>query len=60
MAADTGRDQIAFELVEALAQYLSERRHYDEKLEIAAVGLNWVTGAARAKCSRLKAVRGHT
>jgi tetratricopeptide (TPR) repeat protein len=39
MAADTGRDRMAFELVEAVAQYLSERRHYDEKLEIAAVGL---------------------
>lgn len=43
MAADTGRDQMAFDLFQALAQYLGERRHYDEKLEIAEVGL----GAAR-------------
>ena len=42
MAADTGRDQIALDLFLALAQYLAERRHYDEKLEIAAVGLNAV------------------
>ncbi len=42
MAADTGRDQIALELFLALAQYLGERRHYDEKLQIAAVGLDAV------------------
>ena len=40
MAADSRRDRIGLELFLELAQYLDERRRFDEKLGIAAVGLD--------------------
>ena len=40
MAADTGRDQVALNLPNALAEYFSWRRRFDDWLTTAAIGLN--------------------